>query len=332
MQPEDARLYFRKVYVAFVCLFFGAGAFGWMVPSIRVGGHIDMLADLFVAGLAAALTVYGFTVLREKRVIENLPPSRVRSVAMGLAELSGAARQKLPLVSPLAALSCVYFRYLIEEERSSSRSREWVTIDKGESSQPFYLEDETGKILVDPAGAETILRQDYREIRRDGGWTSRRTRYTEWVIAPGEPITVVGTAGPTRDIVWQQKAALVDRLQQLKKHPEQMKQFDTDGDGQISPEEWEKAVQKAKDDVLQDEVRREAAQPEDDVVVGKGTEEKTFVISDRGERSLVQGLALKAGASLLFGPSILALMAASLLARTGLLPKGLAIPWERFVS
>ncbi|HEU4401043.1 MAG TPA: GIDE domain-containing protein, partial [Candidatus Polarisedimenticolia bacterium] len=140
-------------------------------------GRADALGDLGIACVGGGLIVYGFMLIRKERLIENIPRSRIRSVAMGLAEISGRARQETPLMSPHAGLPCVYYRYLIEEERRSGRGRtRWETVESGASSQPFQVEDETGAIRIDPDGAETILERDYRRVERGSGWLGRRTR------------------------------------------------------------------------------------------------------------------------------------------------------------
>ncbi len=329
MLPVDAKSYFRWIYGGFVCLMLLATASGFVFPSIRPAEHLGMVVDLFVAMLGGWLLVYGFSLLREKRLIENVPRSTVRSVAMGFAEISGAAREKGPLTAPLSGLPCVYFRYVIEEERSNGRNgREWVTIDQGESPVPFYVEDETGSMLVDPAGAETVIKVGYQTVRRDEGLFSKRKRYTEWHIITGERICVVGTVREAHDMVRERQARLNERLHDLKKDPQALARFDTDKNGQISSEEWDGAVRAVKDEMLHEEVRREPGKPEDEIVIGKGRDETTFVISDRSGASLVRGLAIKSGLSLLFGPAIVVIMAASLLARMGVIARGWAIHWE----
>ena len=330
MMPEDAKPYLPWIQ---------RGIFGLCVLSFLVRAFFPFsnsrslpLAALdLLAGATGGLVVfYGFGRLREKRLMDNIPASKVRSVAMGFAEISGRAQEKLPLVSPITGFPSVYYRYLIEEERSGSRNRgRWVTIDSGQSTQPFYLKDETGQILVDPREAETVLRQTFRSVRRGEGWLGRRQRLTEWSITPGQKIFVVGTVGKTTDVIFAHRAQLVEALQGLKHDPARMKEVDTDHDGQISPEEWQAAVAKARDDLLRQEVARQASEPpDDDLALGKGADETTFVISDRSEASLSSMLAWKAGASLLFGPAVLILMVMSLLARSGLFPAHFAFPWE----
>ena len=330
MLPLEARSYLSWFHKGMIGICLSAAVLKWVLPGGSPWHHYQAIFDLLSAAVGGGLILYGFTVLHEKRLVEDVPASKVRSVAMGLAEVKGAARTKAPLASPITGLPCVYYRYLIEEERSGSRGNDrWVTIDKGESTQPFYVEDETGRILVDPSGAETILRQDYRSIQRDGGWLSKRRRYTEWHLVPGERVYVLGTVSKTTDVIHARRAQITERLQQLKRDQARMKEFDTDGDGQISPEEWEHAVEKTKEDLLREEMSRQTSEPpEDDLVVGKGSAETTFVIADRSEASIARMLSWKAGASLLFGPAIVIVIVVSLLARSGVFPAGWAIPWE----
>ncbi len=329
MLPVDAKSTFRWIYAGFVCLMLLASASGFVFPSAHPAEHLGMVVDLFVALLGGGLAVYGFSLLHEKRAIENVPRSKIRSVAMGFAEITGAARETTPLTAPLSGLPCVYFRYLIEEERSEGRrGTEWVTIDKGDSPAPFHVEDETGAILVNPTGAEIVLRVGYRTVRRDEGLLSRRKRYTEWRIGPGERVCVVGTVRNVHDMVREQQARLTERLRDLKKDPAALARFDTDKNGSISSEEWDGAVRAVKDAMLREEVSRKPEKPEDDLVIGKGAQETTFVVADRSGDSVVRGLAIKSGLSLLVGPLVIVLMAASLLARLGLVSKTWAIHWE----
>jgi len=96
--------------------------------------------DWWLGGSGVAVFVIGafvswFRNLRVVRQIENLPTSKARSAAVGLAELRGVAWP----VSPQS-------REPILSWDLRRPGRDIVT--------PFYLEDETGRILVDPKGAE----------------------------------------------------------------------------------------------------------------------------------------------------------------------------------
>ena len=172
------------------------------------------------AGLGFGIYLFynGFRWFWEKRLIENTPTSKIRSMAMGLAEVYGEVfpAEKQILKSPLADKDCVYYRFKIEEYRQSKDSSYWATIKKGEQRVKFYLKDSTGSVLVDPEKAKIEIPADYtaesgvgkppakivqsflstQKISYKGilGF-NRRLRYTEYYIAPKDKLYIMGTAG-----------------------------------------------------------------------------------------------------------------------------------------
>ena len=116
---------------------------------------------------------WGFTRLRRKRLIENIPTSTVRGMAMGLVELIGKARRLKTLRGPLSGFDCVAYRYLVERYEQRGKSGSWVTIAQGDSFYcPFWIDDGTGKVLVAPQAAELILKVSY-EFKTGLGKVSR---------------------------------------------------------------------------------------------------------------------------------------------------------------
>ena len=115
----------------------------------------------FFAGLSFFFK--GFKTLKRKRLIENTPTSKTRSVAMGLVEVCGeAVPAETILQSPFSNQDCLYYRYEIEEYRRSGKRSRWVTICNEVHGTPFYVRDDTGQVLVDPNGAEVEIPQDTR--------------------------------------------------------------------------------------------------------------------------------------------------------------------------
>jgi hypothetical protein len=293
--------------------------------GIRSGSPHALHDGVMVAG-GIALLAAGFAILHEKRAIENTPRSRVRSVAMGFVELTGCARARTPLVAPLSGMSCVFYKYQIEQEESGGRGgTSWKTIDQAQSAEWFDLDDGTGTIAIDPDGVQAELGRDYRDITHGEGLLARRQRCTEWRVNPGETITVVGTVRALRNLAQERQEAVHDRLVALKRDPARLRAFDADHDGRISTEEWGNAVR-----VVQDETVRAAAlapaPPGPDLLLGRGaTGETTFVITDQGQRAIVRTLAIKAGLALAAGVVLAVAGAVSLFARPG--AGGPGIPW-----
>ncbi|MBN1896636.1 MAG: hypothetical protein JW789_02810 [Candidatus Aenigmarchaeota archaeon] len=119
-----------------------------------------------VAGFFFGLFLFyrGIRAFMRKRLIENIPTSKIRSIAMGMVEIFGRVEPqtaKKILRSPMSKKDCVYYKYKVEEYRSSGKSGHWVTIDKGEKGLPFHVRDDTGVVLVDPKGASVDIPKDF---------------------------------------------------------------------------------------------------------------------------------------------------------------------------
>ena len=195
----------------------------------------------FLPWIGAAIAVFALFAslhaLRRKRLIDNLPTSKTHGVFIGLVELKGAVQCEQPLESYLAASSCVYYSYSIEE-RWSREVTETVTDDKGNTrtvtrtesgwtsvdgqteSTPFYLQDDTGSILVLPEGAriEALGVFDHTCTPLDPLYYAKGPalgiidsdhvrRFSEQAIPLAAPIFVVGQARERKDIVAPEIAA-----------------------------------------------------------------------------------------------------------------------------
>ena len=109
----------------------------------------------------------GWLLRQRKRLIESIPTSTIRSLALGLVEISGRAQpEEQILSSPFSGFPCVFYTYAVEERIGSGKHTRWETIAKGTSDQPFFVSDTTGRVLLVPLDAELIL-QDERIVRND---------------------------------------------------------------------------------------------------------------------------------------------------------------------
>jgi Zn-finger nucleic acid-binding protein len=219
-RPRRPPLWFWTVFLATALLlalflvmvgirkFVAAGP--WPAPS---SASWIVLAAGTLAGLG--LTCYGIVLNNRKRLIESIPTSAVRSLAVGLVEIRGRAEPERELLrAPFSGMPCVLFSYTVEERRTSGQKSRWETIAEGTSREPFYVNDETGKVLVVPFDAQLML-PDNRTTRSNwsgtlpeeaslglsrlgiavSGWLGEKTiRCTERFILPDEQVYVMGTA------------------------------------------------------------------------------------------------------------------------------------------
>ncbi|MDY6764330.1 MAG: hypothetical protein SV377_01370 [Halobacteria archaeon] len=101
------------------------------------------------------LVLYGSIVERRKKsVTRDIPTSKVRSLAMGPVEVKGRVETyDEVLESPFSKDPCVMYTYAISRYVGED-NRDWKGVEYGKKAAKFYLNDGTGRVLVDPAGAE----------------------------------------------------------------------------------------------------------------------------------------------------------------------------------
>jgi E3 Ubiquitin ligase len=212
------------------------------------------------AGASLGGLWYGVRAWHAGRDIEDTPTSKVRSAAQGYVELVG--RSGLPrnatCVAPLSGVPCAWWSYTIERH-SGGRRGSWSKVQSGCSEIPFFLDDGTGRCLIDPRGAE-VFPSSTETWRGDAGWPASRAglsglgglfpsifggeyRYTEHRLYLGEPIYAIGQFRSLGGIVVDESPnALAELLRKWKQDPANLlRRFDANGDGVLDPTEWERA-------------------------------------------------------------------------------------------
>jgi hypothetical protein len=299
----------------------GGMLFSFVLGPGKQGLDPVVIYGAILLGLAAGLLVltYAFYVWKEKRLIENIPTSKVRSLAMGLVEVKGSARPKALLKSPVTMTQCVYYRYKIEKYVRSGKSSHWSVVDQGASTNYFYVEDETGKILADPVDADVHIGRDYQwtGIKPGTGWGifgGDKMRYSEWWIIEGEPVYVIGTVNRWKDARDDRRFKIAERLRAIKGDQERMKEFDRDGDGSISADEWEQARQRIEQDVLKEELAT-PVDTSDDFVITRDKLNGVMIVSDKSEKDLARNYGWQAFGLFVLGTGLVAWMGALLVTR-----------------
>ena len=168
-----------------------------------------------LAGAAAGVYLFfrGFRMLQRKRLILNTPSSKIRSASMGLVEVSGLAVGPYTMPAPITSLPCYYYRTMAWQWKQSGKNSEWVKVAEESLHLPFYLDDNTGRVLIDPRGAELDIHRDFHEeysnslfsskdfvppnvssfLSRHGVSTEKKLKVEEYCIKPKNALFILGT-------------------------------------------------------------------------------------------------------------------------------------------
>lgn len=182
---------------------------------------------LFLIGLAIMFN--GIQMYLTMRKVQNTPTSKIRSVAMGLAEVYGKANSYVEKISPFSNEKCSYYKIQVQayiEARNEDESSSWKTILTKELNDVFKLTDDTGTINVDPKGAEINLdvatkkegnitkkllslsgvnqeivnfinKLDKNEQNIINKYKRHKIKVTEWRILDNEKVYVLGSVEPS---------------------------------------------------------------------------------------------------------------------------------------
>jgi E3 Ubiquitin ligase len=172
---------------------------------------------LIFAAIGACAGVYlfycGFRLLQRKRLILNTPASKIRSAAMGLVEINGLAVGPYMMTAPITGVPCFYFRTTAWQWQRRGRSNEWVKVADESLHVPFFIDDNTGRVLVDPQGAEMDIHRDFHDefssplfssslgippniasfLARHGVSTDKKIKIDEYSIKPKNALFILGT-------------------------------------------------------------------------------------------------------------------------------------------
>jgi E3 ubiquitin ligase len=155
----------------------------------------------------------GFRLLQRRKLILNTPVSKVRSASLGMVELNGLAAGPYTIEAPITERSCYYYRTVAWEWKRSGKNNQWVKVAAESMHVPFFLDDNTGKVMVDPRGAELDLHRDFQQefcdsffttkqpappnvfafLARHGVSTTNKIKVEEFCIKPKNALFLLGT-------------------------------------------------------------------------------------------------------------------------------------------
>jgi hypothetical protein len=182
-----------------------------LLRSSNPGGFIVWCLIGICAGIY--LFVQGFRLLQRRQLILNTPASKIRSASIGMVELNGLAVGPYTMVAPITTRSCYCYRTFVWEWRQRGKNKQWVKVAAECMHVPFFLDDNTGKVMVDPRGADLDLHRDFQQefcdsffttkeeappnvrsfLSRHGISTSNKIKVEEFCIKPKNALFLLGT-------------------------------------------------------------------------------------------------------------------------------------------
>ncbi len=170
-----------------------------------------------LAGLVGGPVVFyqGFRMLRFKRMILNTPLSRIHSASVGLVEVMGTPVGPHVLAAPVTGEPCYYYRVQAWQWVDTGKEHSWKSVLDESLFVPFYLEDSTGRVLIDPKGAELDVHRSFSDeigasffrtrdllpphlqnfLVKRGLVPYEKLKLEERIIPQGMPLFVFGTLG-----------------------------------------------------------------------------------------------------------------------------------------
>ncbi len=188
-----------------------------LIPSILLLRSSNPGGFIFycVIGICAGIYLFfqGFRLLQRRHLILDTPVSKIRSAPLGMVELSGLAVGPYTMVAPITARPCYYHRTLVWEWKQAGKNKKWVQVAAECMHVPFFLDDNTAKVMVDPRGADLDLHRDFQQefcdslfttkeetpdnvrsfLLRYGVSTTNKIKVEEFCIKPKNSLFVLGT-------------------------------------------------------------------------------------------------------------------------------------------
>ena len=184
----------------------GLGAVAFTFGDVSFGSELVLsLVGLVIFSLGTVLFLGGFSSFEIYHVVRETPTTDAADVSPGeTVEIYGKATvsEHGTHKAPFTDEDCVVCEYEIIKKQGENE-----VIDSGTAGVPFYIDDGTGRVLIDPEKAKVMMGLDTEtEVKSkkppseltegyvDIGVNEFRTEYRERYVTPGEDIYVYGNA------------------------------------------------------------------------------------------------------------------------------------------
>jgi hypothetical protein len=271
--------------------------------------------------VGVGLFIAGFRKYRKYRLIEDMPVTPVRSAAIGLVHVMGKPTGPKVLTTPLTKLPCFHFYTVVEElvrQASKDDRADWQAVAWDQGEEAFFLEDQSGRILVAPHTATFDIPDVFtaeigpaRQSKGSPGHMTRKVDTSLEIPVPSEEdvLTYLNKKFQVPDKYKEQYQVA------LKEHPTLMAMMGF-GPGErpkITLENCPRNYRIRENCLVAGRTHlivgtcaeNPAKEEEARKVIRKGENERTFLITSKTERQIEKGLLRQAGAMVLVGGAII---------------------------
>ncbi len=265
---------------------------------LALGPLALLIFALFIIGPFVA--VWGMRIFWKGLLVRNIPTSKIRSASVGFVEVKGVARpQTERQTSPITNRPCAWWCCDIHEIITRGGDNENCFLKSVGIDSPFFLEDLTGKILVDPRKAELkMARPDeicwtkeksdlFKNIIKK--WDIKDFTHIEdlvireFIIPAFQPLYVMGYLEPAHKGMRPSNQSMYENIRALKNDREAMAEADTNKDGHVDVLEWDEFIKK-KQSMAKTEAKNESIR-----YIIQRSQGRPFIISDKYESSVKIG-------------------------------------------
>lgn len=235
----------------------GHDGFGSLSKGLSGGGASPFQSgggDLAILGLLMGgplLLLRGWHYRRAQTRLAAIADYSLRSAVAGQVRLCGRAMPRTELRTPISDKLCCWWYCEVQELFDSPSGVNWHTVKELGSPEMFYLEDATGRVLVDPHGGEFCVPiNDVRDrrllepilsswgINTEKWFDSRRIRVVEYAIFPGCPLYVAGELVARRQHMEDRKDKLAEHMRAFKTEMQELVAAAQEGGDKAEIEEW----------------------------------------------------------------------------------------------
>lgn len=206
---------------------------------------IHIITWYILPALLFVFVNWRLTVLR--RQWEGTPLCKIGEMQPGPVRVKGRVKRLHDLVVPNTHIRVAFLRHT----HIVRRDDDTFTDVSDSSDNPFYLVDDTGRVLVDPreAAIETTMVCEDDKPKFGYIWNMETTEDNYDFLPDGEPVTVIGFARELEAKDSPRTRRVIERLREIKSDPELLAKYDLDGDGVIDEAEWEAVRREATEEI-----------------------------------------------------------------------------------